>query len=168
MKTHKRKRKLKNKTIKGGNTKATIVVRTSNIDYDELVYNFFIQRDVPSILDFIGTQTSLVDEGLNLIRRNTELKDPVLYRETLEYGKNIDTATRKDMKKEEKKEMEEPPVTIPSHVKSDIKKKTIRTSAKKRRPIPEVYSDIRMVRRSGNAYKQNKKKTNKDNSTINP
>lgn len=156
MKTHKRKRKLKNKTIKGGNTKATIVVRTSNIDYDELVYNFFIQRNVPSILDFIGTQTSLVDEGLNLIRRNTKLKDPVLYRETLEYGKNIDTETRKDMKKEmEETPVTTPPVTLTPHVKPDIKKKPTTISAKKRRHIPEV---LRMVRRSGNAYKQNKKK----------
>lgn len=113
MKTIKRRHKLKNKTIKGGNNEATLVVRRSNINDDELVYNFFVRRiGIPSMFDLVGTQMSLVDEGLSYIKRKKDKptdKKPTdektaneLYRQTIEFGRDIDKSTRKKMDKLEK------------------------------------------------------------------
>ena len=108
MKTIKRRYKLKNKTIKGGNNEATLVVRRSNINDDELVYNFFVRRiGIPSIFDLVGTQMSLVDEGLSYIKRKKdkptdEKTANELYRQTIEFGRDIDDKAKNKMKDLEK------------------------------------------------------------------
>jgi hypothetical protein len=115
------KSKVKNKTINGGNNEATLVVRRSNIYDDELVYNFFVRRiGIPSIFDFVGLQTSLVDEGLSYINRKNDrpfIKEQStdkktaneIYRQTVEFGKEIDKPTRKKMKDLEKEKKERKP-----------------------------------------------------------
>jgi hypothetical protein len=104
MKTIK-KRKYKNKTIKGGeNTKLSIVGRRSNID-DEVIYNFFIKHaGVTSISNFIGTQTNLVDEGLSLINRKNKPDVKPIHTEVIEIGRNIDEDTLGKIKHKEESE----------------------------------------------------------------
>jgi hypothetical protein len=160
MKTIKRRHKLKNKTIKGGNNEATLVVRRSNIYDDELVYNFFVRRiGIPSIFDFVGLQTSLVDEGLSYINRKNdrpftreqstdEKTANEIYRQTVEFGKNINKKQMDELEKEKTTEKElTKRITELDRLKNDNKGKE--PKHKKRISIPTT-------------------KTNKGNGTNNP
>ncbi len=86
-KNNRHTRQRRKKQIKGGD-EAILIVRKSNID-DELLYNFIIQHSgFSSIVDYINSQTNLVDEGLSSIQRS-KTPNNIIYEDTLEYGKGI-------------------------------------------------------------------------------
>jgi Txe/YoeB family toxin of Txe-Axe toxin-antitoxin module len=164
MKTIKRRYKLKNKTIKGGNNEATLVVRRSNIYDDELVYNFFVRRiGIPSIFDFVGLQTSLVDEGLSYINRKndrpfpkkpTDKKEPTdkktaneIYRQTVEFGKEINHEAKKKVNQliEQETTTEKEPIkrtTEIERLKSDNKGREPKHEKRLSKPTLKTNKDI--------------------------
>jgi hypothetical protein len=96
--TKRRKNKMKNRTIKGGeNTKLHLIVQKSDINGDLIYKTIFERPAFLSILDYMNTQRRFVDEGLSWLRLeevpkkdlmgNTIKNDnPIVYEDTIKYG----------------------------------------------------------------------------------